>query len=224
MRLKYYMRGLGIGIAVTAVVLNFSVKQNTKELSDEQIKARAVELGMVEKSLLSDVLEDTQTPETTEEQALSEEAVTEPSTEVQSTEEAGSEVSTEAQSTEEAEREAGTEANTEAKASEESNTEAPLDEKSQTISDKNKETEKQQETEQKLSTEEKQEVINIVVNSGESSVAISKKLQIAGLVTSAGEFDQFLCKNGYDKKICTGNHTINKGASNEEIAKAITTK
>ena len=51
MKLKYYMRGIGIGILVTALILSISYL-NKKKMSDDEVKARARELGMVEASSL----------------------------------------------------------------------------------------------------------------------------------------------------------------------------
>lgn len=45
MKLKYYMRGLGIGILVTTIVLTLGGKK--ERLSDKEIMARAGKLGMV---------------------------------------------------------------------------------------------------------------------------------------------------------------------------------
>ena len=57
MKLKYYLRGLGIGMAVTALILGISFSgrngQETQTLTDEQIKERAAELGMVDSSELT---------------------------------------------------------------------------------------------------------------------------------------------------------------------------
>lgn len=63
MSLKHYLRGLGIGILVTAVISGFSGEE---ELSDAEIKIRAARLGMVEESRLSDLNQ-------TEEQSKSDE-------------------------------------------------------------------------------------------------------------------------------------------------------
>ena len=49
MKLKYYLRGLGIGIIITTLVLMIAYSGYTKELTDEEIIARAGELGMVMK-------------------------------------------------------------------------------------------------------------------------------------------------------------------------------
>ncbi len=47
MKLKYYLRGLGIGIFVTALIMSIALGGKEK-LSDEEIIARAKALGMVE--------------------------------------------------------------------------------------------------------------------------------------------------------------------------------
>ena len=56
MKLKLYLRGLGIGIAVTAVIMGLYLSTPQKvTITDEEIKTRAAELGMVEegKTLVS---------------------------------------------------------------------------------------------------------------------------------------------------------------------------
>ena len=53
MKLKYYLRGLGIGIVITAIIISIVKKPET--LTDAQIKMRALELGMVEESVLADL-------------------------------------------------------------------------------------------------------------------------------------------------------------------------
>lgn len=55
MKLKYYLRGLGIGILVTAAIL--TIVYHTKgSMSDSQIKKRAEQLGMVMASTEEDTL------------------------------------------------------------------------------------------------------------------------------------------------------------------------
>ena len=55
MKLKYYLRGLGIGILVTAAIL--TIVYHTKEsMSDSQIMKRAAQLGMVMASTEEDTL------------------------------------------------------------------------------------------------------------------------------------------------------------------------
>ena len=49
MKLKYYLRGLGIGIIITTIVLMIAYSGRNTELTDEEIVARAKNLGMVMK-------------------------------------------------------------------------------------------------------------------------------------------------------------------------------
>ena len=87
MKLKYYLRGLGIGMAVTALILGISFSgrqgQEAQTLTDEQIRERASELGMVDSSeltLAALASSAAQTPETTiePEAAAETETTTEP--------------------------------------------------------------------------------------------------------------------------------------------------
>ena len=47
MKLKYYLRGLGIGIIVTTIILTVNFSKDSKKMSDSEILERASELGMV---------------------------------------------------------------------------------------------------------------------------------------------------------------------------------
>lgn len=67
MKLKYYLRGLGVGIIVTLILTGIAGNKK-QEMTNEEIKARAAELGMIEGTTLSgelaqeSVQEDIQTP------------------------------------------------------------------------------------------------------------------------------------------------------------------
>ncbi|MCR4891723.1 MAG: hypothetical protein K5989_06050 [Lachnospiraceae bacterium] len=50
MNLRHYLRGLGIGMIVTAVILSISFSGKSQALTDDEIRERAMELGMVEKN------------------------------------------------------------------------------------------------------------------------------------------------------------------------------
>lgn len=50
MNLKYYLRGLGIGIVVSTLLVGIAANNRNETLSDEEIRQRASELGMVEAS------------------------------------------------------------------------------------------------------------------------------------------------------------------------------
>ena len=60
MKLRMYLRGLGLGMIVTAIVLSFGVKSENRTMTDAEVRARAKELGMVEDS---ETLKDTASKE-----------------------------------------------------------------------------------------------------------------------------------------------------------------
>lgn len=68
------------------------------------------------------------------------------------------------------------------------------------------------------------DIVVLKVVPGEGSESVSSKLKKLGLIKDTREYNKYLCDNGYDKKIRVGNHQIEKGASFEEIAMAISSK
>lgn len=201
MKLKYYLRGLGIGIAVTALVLALAGGGKTS-LTDEEIIARAKELGMVESVTLSQ-LSSEKVSETVSEE-VSEEISETVSEEVKpDTSESVSEVTGEEEVSE----------NTSEVVSEENNSEEDTSEvASETTSE---------ETSQNGSSEVIDEYVIIEVGGGDGSDAVSRKLEAAGLVEDAQMYDDFLCANGYDKILQTGVHEIPRTADWDTIAEIL---
>ena len=85
-----------------------------------------------------------------------------------------------------------------------------------------------QETTQETMTEESSEVvvdssdiITVRIVSGDDSGTVARKLQTAGVVENASEFDAFLMQHGYDKKIAVGEVEIKKGSTWLEIAEKL---
>ncbi|MBQ7464313.1 MAG: hypothetical protein IJS86_05590 [Lachnospiraceae bacterium] len=64
--------------------------------------------------------------------------------------------------------------------------------------------------------------VSVTIVKGESSTAVAKKLQNAGVINDAAQFDSYLCLNGFDRKLVTGAHSIPAGASAREVAEIIT--
>lgn len=201
MKLRYYMRGLGIGILVTAILMGVTIDGKTEKMTDAEIIARAEALGM-EKKYESTVLSETvQQPET--------EAVSENETEnMQPGDEPEETVIPEETGTEETAEEVAEETVTEEEVTE---TEPEMEIIEET-------------SEEDAPNEETAETVQITVQGGDGSQTVAKKLAQAGLVEDAKAYDKYLCNNGYDKRICTGTHTIPVGASEEEIAKIITSR
>lgn len=221
MKLKYYLRGLGIGMLVAALVLVLSGNTGEK-MSDEAVKRRAAQLGMVEKdkTVLGDIDKET----TAEEEQAS--AAKEPSGETPG----GAEDV--AAPTEPGEGAAGqTGENTEPAGEEQTESdraEAPAAAESQESEQARIEEIEQTAEEVADRAEEVAEnavtgrTVILEVRQGDSSISVARRAAEAGLVQSAADFDVFLCQNGYDKRISIGSYEIMEGASEKEIADAIT--
>ena len=203
MKLKYYLRGLGIGMAVTALILGISFSgrqgQEAQTLTDEQIRERASELGMVDSSELTlAALQNSAQPQTTMEPEVTEEP--KPTTEPENT--------TEPEATAELETTTEPEATTEP----EMTTESEMT------------TEPEATEEPELITAPEQSQTTITIKKGSDSGSVSRTFYEAGLVENAKAFDNYLCNNGYSRSINPGIYEIAPGTSEEEIAKIITGK
>ncbi len=217
MKLKYYLRGLGIGMAVTALILGISFSgrqgQEAQTLTDEQIRERASELGMVDRSeltlaaLASSVAK---TPEAT----IEPEAAAEPETTTEPEATTESKMATEPEAT--AEPETTTEP--EATAEPETMTEP------EATTEPKMTTEPEATAEPELITAPEQSQTTITIKKGSDSGSVSRMLYEAGLVENAKAFDNYLCNNGYSRSINPGIYEIAPGTSEEEIAKIITGK
>ena len=212
MKLKYYLRGLGIGMIVTALILGISFSnrqdQTSQIMTDDQIRERAAELGMVDSSELTlAALQNSEkqptegTPEETTQTQEQNNIETEPETTVpaetqatvepETTQEPEDTAEPEHEKTAEPEKTAGPETTAEPEV-----TEAP--QRTQTAS--------------------------ITIQRGDDSGSASRRLYEAGLVENAKAFDNYLCNNGYSRSINPGTYEIAPGTSEEEIAKIITGK
>lgn len=211
MKIRYYLRGLGLGILVTAIFFMVSGK-NSQPMSDEMIKARAKELGMSESVVLSELsTEEETTEENTTEITTNEEVTTE---QVEEETTVTEETVSEEPVSEETEAE---ETSSEEAVSEESTEETVVEVASQSSSTQ----EAEPESETPENTASNTEPVTITVNRGEGSDTVSRRLQEAGLVADAYEYDKYLMANGYDKRIGAGEHVIPAGATWEDIAKTL---
>lgn len=207
MRIRMYLRGLGIGIVVTALIMGITASRKPA-MTDEEIKAKAAAMGMVEQdSVLKPVIiEDT--PEDDPVTETSEEA---PATEA--TEEASEEASVTEPPAEEATKEDAKEAGPgeeEEKAEEPAAEDAPEEAAESTPSATDGSNVKTSGT------------FTLEIAGGYGSEQVCALLEKGGMIRSASDFDKYLCDHGYDHRIRTGKYTISAGADYETIAKTIT--
>jgi len=50
---------------------------------------------------------------------------------------------------------------------------------------------------------------------------VAKRLKDAGIISSAAEFDKYLCENGYDRKLKAGVHDIPENGDFKGLADAL---
>lgn len=250
MKLRYYMRGLGIGIFVTAILMALTIHGKTERLTDEQIIERAEALGM-EMKYSSDVLADTVSENAAEDtksaelpNQVKEETSLANRLQAEEMEEnpllagAGVDSSADEQDNnaadtaqqdiyhEDPDAAERTETKTDGSADTDSAEEGSTEESAVDVQDESTADDTDQTTAAGSSEADTQAAGSkqITVSSGDGSDTVAEKLYEAGLVSDAAAYDRYLCQNGYDKKICTGVKTIPAGAGEAEIAKILTTR
>ena len=189
MKLKYYLRGLGIGILVTAVIMGVTQGSRKETLSDREIRKRAAALGMVEPGNSLADLEAAETPAATE----IPEATETPAATV-------------------------TPAETETPAA----TETPAETETPTATETPAATETPEVTVRPTQKPaEEGSSYTFEIQAGDSSYQVAYRLQQAGLVADARDFDNYLCSKGYDRKLKTGSYEIPETATEEEISEIL---
>lgn len=225
MNLKYYLRGLGVGIVVTSLILGIGLGSRKETLSNEEIKERARELGMVEESITvaeaaAQKEEEAQEAEVTvapvpEENAESDaepEMSSEPAVSTGAAPEVSSEPAVSTGAAPEASEKPNVSAASEPAASTAAEAGATPEAGVKPVAD---------EAEEDNGTAPEKEIVDITINPGEGSYVISQKLEQSGLIDDAAEYDAYLCDNGYHTKLRAGVHKIPMGSTREEIAKLL---
>ena len=219
MNLKYYLRGLGVGIVVTSLILGIGLGSRKEALSNEEIKERARALGMVEEPVTvaeaaTQQEQEAQEAETDADPELKDDA--EPKVSSEPTADASVEPTVNASAEADAEKAAGTEP--------EINVESEASVTPSATPEANDESTPEASATPKVGSEtaaDSKEIVDITINPGEGSYAISRKLEQSGLIDDASEYDAYLCDNGYHTKLRAGVHKILMGSTREEIAKLL---
>lgn len=205
MKLKYMLRGLGIGVIITAAVMG---AYSRNAVADARV-AVLREYGFGDESRLVGETE-------TSGENISEEAsATEPvEPEDMRDEEREAQISSVLDAAKESEQGA--------ESGEQQSTESSGDDAAAESSDSS--------TSESLSDvvtpsgegAAEGDVVEIVIASGDDSGTVARKLYNAGLIENASEYDAFLMQHGYDKRLTTGTKTIGVTDSWQEIADKIT--
>ncbi|MBR4413313.1 MAG: hypothetical protein IKS60_06840 [Lachnospiraceae bacterium] len=204
MNVKTYLKGIGVGIIVTSLILIIAGNMNNR-MSDADVIKRAKELGMVEASAVN------QSNENIEETKVEE---TKETAEVSDAKENSAETST----TETTEDNKPVENNTTEDTSINTSEDVKPDEAS-IPEDNTTDTSESNVTDDTASETASGETVKVEVRSGMSSESVSLAVKNAGLVEDDNEFNKYLCENGYDKKLRVGSFDIPSGSDFETISK-----
>ncbi len=202
MKLKYYLRGAGIGIIIAVLIMVIGGGGTNRTMSDGEIIRRAQELGMVradESGTVRDYNENKSSQAAQESSsAPSVEAPSEPaSTEVPSSAEVPSLAEGESNAAAPSSEAPGIESPTSSTSSEADGTPGLITDGSR---------------------------VTVTVTAGMLSDKVADLLERAGAIDDAKDFNKYLISKGYDRQILKGDCVIEKGASYEEIAKVLISK
>ena len=201
MRLKYYLRGLGLGIIFAVFIMMVGYHNHGSSMSDSEITEKAKALGMVETEDSSGMKSDKKTDNKTDEKSDKKTDTSEPDTTIADTS-AAEDTQTGTDNTD-ADNIAGTA---------DADTTAPSD-VTATDSAASDAAQPQQNT-----------TFTVTVGSGDTCRMIAERLQAAGIIDDAEKFRAYMGQKGVDQFIADGSHEIPYGASYDDIINILTQK
>lgn len=217
MKLKYYIRTLGLGIFVTALLMGLATTPKTKENADSDESTEVLSSNKVLSEAVFTTEESKENQENTEE-AYGKKTEEESEPERERKDESESESENRSESESENVSENGPEYQAESRPGRES---MPQESVENTAGETIESDMKDQEETIPRDTESFAE---LEIRRGDSSDKVSRRLQEIGLIEDAKSFDRYLCDNGIDKRISVGNYLIPTDSSEEEIAQIISGK
>ena len=201
MRLKYYLRGLGLGIIFAVFIMMVGYRNHGSSMSDSEIIEKAKALGMVETEDSSGMKNDKKTDNKTDKKSDKKTDTSEPDTTIADTS-AAEDTQTGTDNTD-ADNIAGTA---------DADTTAPSD-VAATDSAASDAAQPQQNT-----------TFTVTVGSGDTCRMIAERLQAAGIIDDAEKFRASMGQKGVDQFIADGSHEIPYGASYDDIINILTQK
>ena len=202
MRLKYYLRGLGLGIIFAVIIMMIGFHGNKQSMSDTEIIEKAKTLGMVEAKNISGTVADEYNSEKTDSSAAnsddsSQKAETEQDSQMQDSQTAQ----------EDTQQEDTQQEDTQQEDTQQEDTQPAADAKQETV-----------EPQDAVTT------YTISVTSQDTCRTIAEKLKALNLVDDAEQFRIYMGQKGADHFIADGEHVIPQGASYDDIITILTQK
>lgn len=204
MKLKYYLRGLGIGIIVSVIFFVVYTNNRDTSMTDDEIKTRARELGMIENTIISNPSQTGDSVDDSVSENINAETDITDKTDIINSTDTGD-----------------TTDSSESSEDQENDNAVNIPDSTDSVIN----TDSTDNTDNTVNTDiSEAETVIIIIERGDSSYTAAKKLVDAGIIEDAKEFDQYLSQNGYDKKILTGSHEVPINGTYEALARAITSK
>lgn len=200
MRLKYYLRGLGLGIIFAVFIMMVGYRNHGSSMSDSQIIEKAKALGMVETEDSSGMKTDNKTDNKTDGKTDKKIDSSEPDTSTADTSTAeDTQTGTDNTDTANADTTAPSDAAvTDPVASDAAGADAAQPQQNTTFT--------------------------ITVGGGDTCRMIAERLQTAGIIDDAEKFRVYMGQKGVDQFIADGSHEIPYGASYDDIINILTQK
>lgn len=211
MRLKYFLRGVGIGILVTTIILTVT-HASERRMSDSEVIDRAIELGMSFSASHSG------------QQSSTEESSTEESS--AGRENAGDDVTDDLQHESETETEMGSQSPSETVSESTGDGEALPGKESEAVTGMTTQATTELTTENgndgsAAGVMNNEVTCTINITKGMSSRTVCDMLKQNGIIEDAADFDRYLIKTGYDDKIRVGEVEVNSGMTYEELTASL---
>lgn len=219
MNLRYYLRGLGIGIIVTAIIMG--ITSGKEPAAPDPVQTEDFE-NVQERGVLANLEERTEQSKGGTTAAMEPAEEQRPAQEMMQPED-GSTASKEVVDDQSGER---TEQGEDSKETPTGEALPETVEESQTSPEPEEAAEDGNEAADGSAGEPVEvsaggDSIVLEIAEGDSSYAISRKLEEAGMISSAAAFDRYLYDNGYDRRLRAGTYEIPADTQPEDIAKIL---
>ncbi|MCR4791252.1 MAG: hypothetical protein K5871_00725 [Lachnospiraceae bacterium] len=234
---KYYLRGIGVGIVVCALILIISRINSPVNISDDEIVSRARALGMVDPGDMSLSEASGQAGTESAEPGVSGTGSEENPNAADGSGNAEGPGTPDGSGTADVADTTDDPGTVDVTADPDSTSGDPDDSSADTSGDPSGDANADPQTADPATTEDHTsdgdaqsstdaqptgEYAVVVVERGNSSDTVAQRCQNLGLVSDYRDFDRYLVDNGYANRICVGTFQIPYGSSYEFIAKTIT--
>ncbi|MBO4346994.1 MAG: hypothetical protein J5840_05080 [Lachnospiraceae bacterium] len=233
MKLKSYLKGIGIGFVLASVILILAGNSN-KPMSDADVIKRAKELGMIESTTIgkpyvndgSEQISDTadNKQEISEDVSLKETANTDNGSDtVNNTDNisdtADSNTNDDSKSADISTNVLSSDTTDKSTVTDSDKTDAAESNDANNKDTSNSDTNNTDKTNNDNKTSYSDVKVIVTISSGESSESVSRSIVEAGLADDEIEFNKYLCENGYDKRLRVGTYEIPLDADFETVSK-----